>query len=271
MRAANLGLRPMYTGVAESMAAFKFLRDAPYYSVWIGRDMLTQYSGNDLEEGERRLQDILEAADQQGDTSIFVIKFHPELKKNWVTNDSPITGTLPIRACALDDGGSISGLTDSQGTLPNSVYYLLKDVREAANVMKEGNAKIEQRLLALESGDVAKEVDMFDRIGAIIEKPGVMDFLGKLVSMLPIGQPQQPNIQVAGVGDEPKSAAAADVVDPVIDTPLELSNEENDRIDTAIMRLSVHCNIVDAMEIMANWADKNPEMFKGTLASLKNL
>jgi hypothetical protein len=282
------GIKPMYTGVQNILNAFDSLRyNVPYFSIWCGRDMLFQCNTDDLDQGRQALVDILNAAEQSDNTDVLLIKFHPALKKGYVTNASEVVGTLPVRVVELQDGlSTITGLHPETGNaLSTPGYYFVKQASEALGAIKDSNVRIEERLLALEAGN-DKEVDVFDKIGSILEKPGMADLLGQIISRFMPVQPQ-PNIVMSGVPnavpvketpvankltDQSKNTVfgEAPVTDMVTDQSEEdFTPEENDIINNCINRLSAHCDVVYSFGLLADYADANPEMFKIVLNNLK--
>lgn len=280
----------MYTGVQNILGAFDSLRyNVPYFSIWCGRDMLFQCNTDDLDQGRAALVDILNAAEQSDNTDVLLIKFHPALKKGYVTNTSEVVGTLPVRVVELEDGlSTVSGLNPLNGTsVPNSGYFFLREATQALGEMKKSTLDIQQRIAALETGN-DKETDWFDKISGILEKPGMPDLLGQILSrFLPVPQPQ-PNIAVGNVpasiakkSDEisidPTSqnnsitAAPANIA-TISDTAGEseaFTPEEDQIINDCISRLSAHCDVVQSLVLLAEVADANPQMFKMVLNGIK--
>lgn len=275
------GIKPMYTGVQEILSAFDSLRvNVPYFSIWYGKDLLYQFNSEDLEQGREALQNILLAAEQSDNSDVLLIKFHPRLKSGYVTNTSEVVGTLPVRVVALEDGiSSITGLNAQSGmSMPNSGYYFLKEATAALGEIKQGNLNIEQRLIALESGS-DKEPDWFDKISGILEKPGMPDLIGQLLSRF-IPAPAQNNIVMSGVPrgekvEEKKELARVDVTATIANNnqteavDMEYTQEEDAIINTCINRLSEHCDVVKSLALLADYADANPLMFKTILGGLK--
>lgn len=278
------GLRAMYTGREAIISGFKTLRgDVPYFSVWCRGNMLGQYNGDDLDAGTEMLLQLISAAEQNDNTDIFIIKIHPQLKKGYVSSSSDVIATLPVRMIELDGGDdSIAGLqTDSKGMLPYSTHFLLKGQTDAMQKIVDSNAAIEARIALLEKPG-EKELDTFDRIGAILDKPGVTDLIGKLLDKLQLFPQAQPNIMVSGVKgagsviaenivdgqplQQPETSAS---IEEKSDAAIDFTDEENDKIDAAIMRLSGHCDVVKSLVLMADYADANPDTFKWVLGSLK--
>ena len=186
-----------------------------------------------MEAGEGMLSDILEAAEQNENTDIFLIKIHPDLKKGYITSSSDVVATLPVRVVDLNaDYASVSGISpDSSGMVPYNTHYLLKEALGGVNKVLESNKALEARMALLEIPE-AKEVDTFDRIGAILEKPGVTDIIGKLLDKLQLfGQPKQ-NIVVAGINDNVKdlektnsASIPATNTDTTLNAPIALQFE----------------------------------------------
>lgn len=271
---ANFGLKAMYTGRDAILGAFNDVRgDNPYYSIWYGGQMLSQYSGIDMDEGYNRLSGILEAAEQNGNTDILVIKLHPKPKGDYITNKSEVIGTMPVRVVDFDSGTeTLSGT--STGLLATPVYNMFKDIRTHMVNDAERMQTLEVKIAGLEAAQIVEPVekDWIEKASDILQKPGVSDFLLKLVTMLPIsgiGQPQ-PNIQMNGVNDVVKEPVKSNPVNEDVKPEVVFLSEADDVvIDEALERLSVHCNIVEVLPKLAAFAENDPQTFKWLLGQLK--
>jgi hypothetical protein len=282
----------MYTGSDNILDAFDSLRNGnPYFSIWCDRDILFQFNEVDLQKGRKALEDILLAADSSGNTDILLIKFHPKLEKGgYITNATPVISTLPVRVVEMEsnvrvqrDGNAVGGMMDEY-RLPAPVYNMMKVTTQALTDNAAVNAKLLERVEALENGSTNKEPDTWDRISGIMEKPGAMELIAGILSRFLPGA--QPNIQIAGTpgniaqksGNGSNIAEKSDYghadkvpanIADISDAPAFLTDEQNDAIDTALDRLSSHCNIVEALPQLADYADANPDMFKLLLGNLK--
>jgi hypothetical protein len=265
----------MYTGSQHIMDAFDTLKpNTPYYSVWIGRDLFFQYNESDAEKGRDMLEKIVVAGEEQGNTDLMDIKFHAKLDNGYITNKTPVIGTLRVRCAGFEtaDGQQVSGMQVRGNDLPAPVYRMLVNIENSLPGITERLAKLETATV----GAVEKEPDWFDRISGLLSQPGMMEstvnLLQPIISRFIPGMPAA-NIQVAGVQESP--------VRPVINTPVAgnnnapgelesvtLTDEQNEIIDNAIAELSDYCDVVDCLPLLAKFAKENTQMFKMLITQL---
>jgi hypothetical protein len=283
------GQRAFYSGRENIMSAFETVRNGnPYYSVWYGRDIIFQFPESDMQKGATLLDQLLQAAENQDNTDILTIKFHPKPDKNsFITDKTPVIGTMPVRVVEFgtENDASVGGL-DNRGMMATPVYHMMKNITDLLNESKQSNIMLEQRLLKLETEPEAllePEKDLFDKISGIIEKPGMMDLIGKVIAMLPLGLPQQPNMMVSGVNEtndnlkintsmadtakksDDGSVETESFPSPVLETINQL---EYDSVSVSIDVLAKHCNIVQTLAALATFSEDNPGMFKTLLSNL---
>lgn len=262
------GVRPMYCGKDGVIGAFATLRGSvPYYSVWQGKDIMYQYNEVDTAKGEEMLETLIDAAEASGNTDIFVIKFHPKLDGGFITDKTKSIGSVPVRFVPLTQAqhnsqpvDRLNGFNDERVPLP--IYKTLIQLESIKPMLDQKLLDLETRMQKIEAPVPAAELDVFDRIGSIIEKPGVIELIGRVVNMLPGIMKPQPNIQVAGV--ETNQSEMNNENDSAL-----LTDEEDEQLNNALDRLAVHCDLINDLKLLADWADANTLMFKSLLASLK--
>lgn len=281
----QIGQTAMYTGSDAIMQAVDTLwPNNPYYSVWLGRDLMFQYSETDIKAGRAILRQMLDAAEQQENCNLLTIKFHPKVKGGYITNKSDYLGTMHVRACELETGQDTLGAAGPRpGDLSPGAYYMMKNVNDALTGLTA-------RLTAIEAKPAEVSApDIFDRIGSILEKPGVPDALVGILS--PIIQRFIPganmaNLQVSGVEQKPASPPVSQqnaIVDPVVANIAEkgdaishdqenkdFTQDENEIMDKAIYDLSNFCDPVEVLPLLAEWAAANTAMFVGMVDTLKS-
>lgn len=268
--------KPLYCGASNIMQAFDSLRpDNAYFSVWQGNKMLYQYNGESLDAGREILDQMMTAAESNFNTDVFDIKFHSKLDDGYITNKSKVIGTMPVRAYDPSADGVEPGITGitRPGDLPKPVYNMLQKIEE--------HLTMEDRLKALETAQPAvRELDWFDRISGLLEKPGMVETVGSLLA--PILQKLVPgtavnvNIPVNGATVKASQKATPAELNPVQpDSPghnddhEDFTPEESLILDNAISDLSAYCDVVDVLPKLVLFAERERPMFDFMLQKLK--
>jgi hypothetical protein len=256
-----MALRATYLGTDNIMNGYDdFIVDAPYWSVWNQKFMLGQYAGEDVVEGRTRLENLVDAAAGANNTDVFIIKFHAEKKGKFVDQNAVVAAMV----CKAADP-TADGFIGTTGVIPSAAYNGL-----ASRLSQEMKALFDaqnKRLEALETETA--EPDMIDRISGILEKPGMMDLVGKLLGPV-IGRVVGliPNPHPANPQEPPPVAPRALSIAGI---PPEPANEQEalDRLNAALERLAPNMDLVTDLELLAGYAEKNPVMFKGLLDTLR--
>lgn len=302
-----------YTGRGNIMQAIDAVANQnPYISLWRGKDILIQNVLPDWEAAYVLLDDNLQALEQSGNKDLITIKFHPKPdKEGYITNKTPFIASMLVRVCPLDAMGGIGSVTQP-GELSNAAWYALKGIKDdIAETKQTQNALMERLIAAIEAKPVEipqtveddfdeVEPDIIDKIGAILEKPGVIDLVKQfapVITGIVAKYMDVPNIAINGTNDVPANIAEkSDEISETktninnmannaenIDAPAtaghfneetgkvqQLTDSEYDQIDYVIHRLKKHTDtpILD-LDALCNWVDENPVMFKGLLSSLK--
>jgi hypothetical protein len=285
--------RAMFVGADNIIQAYSDLcpADICYYSIWMGKDILTQYNGSDRERGINDLTRMLQNFEDNGNTDLLTIKMHNKLDKGgYITSSTPAVSTLYVRCADLNGNSALGAVQENTGRLPYEVWKTLQSIDTGLTAQNAKNVELEKRLALIEAGN-ADEPDWFGRIGQIAQNPGALEVIKALISKIPdLGKllPQAvPNIQVGHVKTTlANNAQNSDAISSNIagnsdvrsvpaniaengDTAEHYSEAENNIIDQSLERLGSHCDIVEMLPLLADWADSNEGMFKGLISSLK--
>lgn len=265
--------KAMFTGVENVMNAYDDLcNDVPYYSVWSGRTILFSWNEDDIDKGKEKLRQMLLAAEQNEHNDILTICFHPKKEKNFITDKTPVTGSMTIRVTDLTPGrlrdmDRVGNVTEPRG------YQIPYELRRSFEQMAEFTQKIptllspiEERLAALELGgdDVEEQAGI---IGIIkhLENPGVQMIANRILDLLIPGQTVQQPLRVSGV-------PGTETATPPISQPdySNVTEDQQNALDQAIITLSKYCNVYTDLPLLANLAENNTQVFNMMLSQLKN-
>jgi hypothetical protein len=251
--------KAMFTGTENIIQAFDNM-DNPYFSVWINKDLLFQNNDGDADKAKSVLMDMLLAAEQNQNTDILSIKFHPGKEGKYITDKTPVVGTLFVRVVPVNGASSMSGVQQSDDRLPYPIYKATLRMQEIADQMPAAITGINERLTALENGSVGEvaPVDPLERILGLMSNPVIMALVQRLLPGLPLAP-----MQVSGV------AGNDTAIDPN-QTQNAISEADYVRLDSALGRLMKHCNLVDDLTSLADLAEQSPDMFKMLLMQLRS-
>ena len=152
--------------------------ESPYYSVWVGKQLMFSWNKEDQDEARQKLEEDLTAFENNGVNDIFMIRLHPVPK---VANDVIITNNTPYYASLnFRPANSPEGIFKGIGSDPRleaPVYSLMRE-------MQETNKAILSKLNAQELED--EEEDKATGLMGFIEKPEVqtmiMGLLGNILN-----------------------------------------------------------------------------------------
>lgn len=193
----------MYTGVESIMAGYARYEN-PVYSVWKGKDLLFSNNSTDESKAEQLLRDNLEAFEQAGNNDALKIVFHPEVEQKYITNKTPICGTIYIRCAPIG--------------APSNFYLPMAagggDFRTGTreDLILEKLTGLESRIKAFE-GDPEIEEDqtgvgkVMGTINQLMENPAIAAIITNVLSGFVPGI-KQPLQQVAGVPESAEFTAA---------------------------------------------------------------
>lgn len=267
--------KAIFTGPDRIMSGYDtFIKKYPYYSLWHG-NVLTWQGGN-TQEDRTEVEEMIEAAEQSGNTDIIYLRFYDKGTKGPVTNKTAFTSTMTCQAVAKQgryDNG-IGAVSD--GRLPREQYLIIEALKDVTASFKS----IDARLTELEGQEEVEAVEdtFIGKVGSFLQTP-VGEML--LTRLLPpgglgalMGNPA-PNAQVSGTGKGMPEAiahngdASADHIAENSDSGQLITEDQIAKIDAIIARLALHCDVVNDLELLARLAETQPQMFKMLLSQLR--
>lgn len=255
--------RSLVDGVENIMDLF-IQNENPIFSMWLGNSCMIQYTGDDMGEAERKLKMVLDAAYQNQNTDLLEIRLHPPLKKgeNYITIKTPSLTTLFVRAFPLNGIGAVEQVQDKP--FGRDVFDIIRGLPTHMGI-------IEQRLTAIEAKPAEQipddefedepEPDQIARILALLENPAVMSLVTALAPA--IGKIFNPSIMSVNGTPQPAATATGSAIDAMTD-------EQFEKLNLAVDRLSKHCNVVEDLTSLADLAEMNPQMFAMLLNNLRS-
>jgi len=185
--------KAMVTGTRGVMEWFDRNSTAPYYSVWVRKQLLFSWNDDDTEAGRSKLEDDLMAIEQNSVSDVLIIKLHPKKEKGgFITDKSPIYASLNFRPSELDR--SMYGMQPMNGIGYNSkMESVLERVLETQNAI----------LTKLSANELEEdEVEDNGTLGNILNSPHVQSLLIAGVSkLLGLGGTEAVAPGIAGIED----------------------------------------------------------------------
>lgn len=251
--------RALFTGHDNIMSGFEtFIKKYPFYSLSAGNTLLWQ--GGNTPEDYDELSNMIESAEMSGNTDILYIKFYDSDIPKPITNKTPNTSTMICQAVAKQGRGDMGIGSVQDGRLPRELYMIVK----AMEGIPDQFANINKRLNEMEAAEPeeVKDDSIIGKIGAFLETPIGGMLLTRLLPGVPV--PAIGNAKVSGTGDP----VAANIAENV-DTPA-FTEDQVDQIDAIIDRLAVHCDVISDLGLLADLAEKQPQIFKMMLMQLRS-
>lgn len=269
---------PLYTGVDNIMAAYESVRmDLPYYSVWHSDDKKKAFEWNDddIEAGTEYMRKMMEVHATSGNTSLLWIHIHPE-KKNVYGKDTPDKCSLPVRPCTLEQSRVVPMDNYNPGQGMNfEMWETMKAVRELPTMLKPQFDNINERLLALETGDDDEEEEpqtLVGQITGVLQNQELMGTIMGFAKMLFPGlggaatpQPAAPQHMISGIND----TAMAETQGETQGEP-QAENVDMEKVMAALTRLNPHCDLETDLSLLATMAETNPAIFNMLLTQLRS-
>jgi len=167
--------KAMVTGTRGVMDWFDRNSTSPYYSVWVRKQLLFSWNDDDSEAGRSKLEDDLNAIEQNSVSDVLIIKLHPKKEKGgFITDKSPIYASLNFRPSELDR--TMYGMQPINGMGYNSkMESVLERVLETQNA-------ILSKLNSEELED--EEEEEKSSLGNILNSPHIQSLLIAGVSKL---------------------------------------------------------------------------------------
>jgi hypothetical protein len=186
--------KAMVTGTRGILEWFDRNATTPYYSVWVNRkQLLFSWNDDDLDAGRTKLEDDLNAIEQNGVSDLLIIKLHPKKEKGgFITDKSPIYASLNFRPAELERPNY--GMQQMGGMgYSNKMENVLERVLETQNaILTKLNAE------DLEDEDEPQQ----NTLGSLLNNPQVLSLLMAGVSkFLGVGNVDAQGASIAGIDD----------------------------------------------------------------------
>lgn len=254
------GRKATFTGKENIIDAFDSMNRGNnyFYSLWsTDRDIALQWIDKDAEKGREFLIDNLSALEQADNNDLFFLKFHPTDIKGFIDRKTPVISATPVRVCGIDSAERISGSSaPAPGGNDFRFFEAIQTIKQLPDQINTKLNEFDQRLQAIESAEYVDDEpkDMFDKITGLINNPNMIGIIQNIGSML-FAMPSQPKTSVA--------------INGVTDPGSETKKIDEDLLNQALIRLEKVCNIDIDLNLLANFAEENPKMFKGLLNQLR--
>lgn len=270
--------KAMYTGIDAIMSAFDSLSQTPYYSVWMAspKDIIFQYNGDDKEAGRELLQNALTAFEQNGHNDILAIKFHtnPAPKKPMpiITDKTPVIGSMYVRVCDVGSQNAANSINGVQqpyqgGGMSYQMYEAIAALKNLPSQMQDKLTPIEDRLEALEAG--TQPMGTMGHVMDFVNSPNATGIVQMILDRL-IPSPGQPQLRaVNGFPDQNNNQHPEQPVMQEIQN-VELTQQQMSTIlERDLQRLTNIIDIYSDLGLLADYAEKNPQMFQMMLLTLR--
>jgi hypothetical protein len=186
--------KAMVTGTRGTMDWFDRNATSPYYSVWVNRkQLLFSWNDDDMEAGRTKLEDDLNAIEQNNVSDLLIIKLHPKKEKGgFITDKSPIYASLNFRPAELERPNY--GMQQMGGMgYSNKMENVLERVLETQNA-----------ILTKLSADELEEEEEEEKstLGSILNNPQIQTLLiAGVTKFLGIGNMDAQGASIAGIDD----------------------------------------------------------------------
>jgi len=186
--------KAMVTGTRGTMDWFDRNATSPYYSVWVNRkQLLFSWNDDDMEAGRTKLEDDLNAIEQNNVSDLLIIKLHPKKEKGgFITDKSPIYASLNFRPAELERLNY--GMQHMGGMgYSNKMENVLERVLETQNA-----------ILTKLSADELEEEEEEEKstLGSILNNPQIQTLLiAGVTKFLGIGNMDAQGASIAGIDD----------------------------------------------------------------------
>lgn len=254
--------RVMYTGSEAILTAFDSMsEDTPYYSVWIGKSIMASDNTGDIEKGRRKVEQMIIACEQSGNTEAITIKFHPGPdKQGFITDKTPVVSSMIVRAC------SIEGNADQLERLNNTQYsFMLNSITKAID---DKILPLQEKILLLESGIEDDEdtgiIGSINKCAPLLQNPVIMGFVERIMGVIMPSQTKP--VMLSGI---PGTIPAEDNNNIQHVEPQLLTDDQLTKLNDSLNKLAAHCDLVTDISLLAQLAENNPTMFKFLLQNLR--
>ena len=201
----------MYTGVDNIMEGFS-LHENPIFSVWKGKDLLFSHNEADFSKAEDLLKKNLSAWEKAGNNDALKIVFHPEADPKYITNKTPISGTIYVRCCEVGQAGNfylpITGGNQQfvTGTREEIMMQKINELESRLKAFEEDPEEIEE-----ESG-IGK---VMGTVNSLMSNPQIAEIITGILGQFIPGQNKNPLRSVAGIPESPEFTNALNYLSQV--------------------------------------------------------
>lgn len=231
-----------FTGIPQILGAYD-RQECGCFSVWCGTDLMFSHIGEDITLAREKLHENLIALEQAENRNLFKIKFHPEVPGTFITNKTPVTGTMYVRVFEWFPGG-----INPQGQIiPHRLNYGNKSMQDEIDELRS-------KIAAMEADDDGSEEDngKMNGIGKLIHdtntllsNPNVMGLIemwtGKKINSAPGA------VSLSGISSDEKLQKA-----------LQALKENDDQLE-------------DDLLILAQLSQQNPKQFQMLIGMLRKM
>lgn len=222
--------------------------ECPYYSVWMGKQLLFSYSGDNIDKGSEKLLFNLNMAVEERNSTVMILKLHPELNAKYVNEKTPYSCSVLFRCVPVDQDAmgvyNVSGMGALEG-----LYKRVKALEGGEGEVKEGGA------MGFINGLLANP-----QVGPAIAQAGIGAIIGIINKFIPGIFPAQPGQGGSPAQQLPQNAALGAVPEQVkdLDWALDTLEATNPDMTADLVRL-------------AELSIKNPDLFKLLITQLRTL
>jgi hypothetical protein len=251
----NEMVRSAVVGADQVINVWEAMNDGcPYFAIFYAktRSKFFQYNRDDMEAAKEFLRANLNALESSGDNQMFYFNIYAESKPVFGNNN--MIASFPFRLNAYQPSASVNGYPANMDTFAK----LLNDSHAA-------QLKMTQEIAELKYAN--QPLDLWDKISGVLENPGAAN------AIVPLLQPVIASLmgffnKISGV---PAPAVSQYHAMPAqgIAGPRETETDKDEALDIALDRLEKHGDLVEMMTVLADFADKNPAMFKMYFDGLK--
>lgn len=255
-----------YTGLPAILDAYDdFSEQAPFFAVVDSgkRPRFRWIDNNDPSAAraflEKQFKPMLVAQDQ---TLFYIRLYEEDPKQDGKANLKDIVAELPVRVVSLD---RIEQLPNkSADTMTYEMFETLQALKNIPALIKEAQAPLLEKIELLEAKineepEDEPEDDMMGRITGFLDHPSVKQLTNLIIGKVMGGSPQPAtnyNRPVNGTSN------FTNMAEP---TAVDLEVLQN-----AIDRLAPHCQLDTDLSLLADVAEKNPQMFAMLLNNLRS-
>jgi len=234
----------------------------PYYSVWNGKVKKFCWTKDDEEKGEEFLRRTLEVAESAGLTDILTLRLNTELTGKDINDRTPYNIEIEF-ACAGSGIAGVSGNQQNQQFYRENFNSKSERILAAIGELATNQKLLQDQVSAMQTQKLLEDAEADDDGGEDESLQGILKGY--------LADPQVKQFIIGSVGKLFGGGKMGAMAGPgeVTDT---LSKTDAELLHGAISRLKKVNNRLGAdLYILANIADKNPDLFKDILGQLRGM